>query len=46
MIDSSAVQADVHGNLGPPSKITEDIKSRDWIKDRWQAAANMQVRWP
>lgn len=34
------VTSDVRGNLGPASVITNDVVS-DWLKDRWQAASNM-----
>jgi len=32
--------SDVRGNLGPASVITSE-KTADWLKDRWQAAADM-----
>ena len=34
------VTADVRGNLGPASVVTSAV-NKDWLKDRWQAAANM-----
>jgi len=33
--------ADVRGNLGPASVVTDEAIG-DWLKDRWQAARNMQ----
>ena len=36
------VTADVAGNLGPPSVVTDARAPLDWLRDRWQAAANMQ----
>lgn len=36
------VMADVHGNLGPPSVLTDAKAPVEWLTDRWQAAANMQ----
>ena len=35
------VTSSVRGNLGPP-KVVINEKSDDWLKDRWQAAKNMQ----
>ena len=35
------VTASVRGNLGPASVVTTGLKN-DWLKDRWQAAKNMQ----
>jgi hypothetical protein len=35
------VTADVRGNLGPASVVTSGL-AEDWLKDRWQAARNMQ----
>ena len=35
------VTASVRGNLGPASVVTNGLKN-DWLKDRWQAAKNMQ----
>jgi len=35
------VTASVRGNLGPPTVVTNGLKN-DWLKDRWQAAKNMQ----
>jgi len=32
---------DVHGNLGPPKLVTAAGGSKDWLKDRWQAATGM-----
>lgn len=32
--------ADVRGNLGPPSVVTSP-STKDWLRDRWQAAADM-----
>ena len=37
------VTADVKGNLAAPSVITSNIK-KDWLKHRWQAAADMSGR--
>lgn len=34
------VKADVRGNLGQPSVITNELVD-DWLTDRWQAAKNM-----
>lgn len=33
--------SDVHGNLGPPELVTAAGESKDWLKDRWQAATGM-----
>jgi hypothetical protein len=33
--------SDVRGNLGPASVVTSEVV-KDWLKDRWQAAKNMQ----
>ena len=33
--------ASVRGNLGPASVVTSGVTA-DWLKDRWQAASNMQ----
>ena len=33
--------SDVRGNLGPATVVTSNIV-KDWLKDRWQAAKNMQ----
>ena len=33
--------ASVRGNLGPASVVTSS-RIDDWLKDRWQAAKNMQ----
>jgi hypothetical protein len=35
------VTADVRGNLGPPSVMTQQTPGTDWLKDRWQAASDM-----
>eukprot|EP00944_MAST-04C_sp_MAST-4C-sp1_P000074 g74.t1 len=35
------VTSSVRGNLGPPNVVING-KSNDWLKDRWQAAKNMQ----
>lgn len=35
------VTASARGNLGPP-RVVINKKSIDWLKDRWQAAKNMQ----
>jgi len=34
--------ADVRGNLGPPTVLTDEKEPVDWLTDRWQAALNMQ----
>ena len=35
------VSSDVKGNLGPASVLNQRVPGTDWIKDRWQAAADM-----
>jgi hypothetical protein len=35
------VTADVRGNRGPPSVMTQQTPDTDWLKDRWQAASDM-----
>ena len=35
------VTADVRGNRGPPSVMTQQTPGTDWLKDRWQAASDM-----
>lgn len=35
------ITADVRGNLGPATVLNQDPPGKDWIKDRWQAAADM-----
>jgi hypothetical protein len=39
--ENCPASSDVIGNLGPSSVITSEV-TRDWLKDRWQAAANMR----
>ena len=39
--EHKVVTTDVKGNLGPGSVIV-DSKNKDWLRDRWQAAADMQ----
>jgi hypothetical protein len=36
------VTASARGNLGPPSVLTSGAVTRDWLRDRWQAAADMR----
>jgi hypothetical protein len=43
MSEGCKVTADVRGNLAPPSVVTSSVK-KDWLKDRWQAAADMSGR--
>lgn len=39
--ENCPASSDIIGNLGPASVITSEV-TKDWLKDRWQAAANMR----
>ncbi|CAE7358063.1 unnamed protein product [Symbiodinium sp. CCMP2592] len=40
--EGKAASSDVLGNLAPASVVTRKAPGKDWLKDRWQAAKNMQ----
>ncbi|CAE7453380.1 unnamed protein product, partial [Symbiodinium natans] len=40
--ESKPAWSDVAGNLAPASVVTRKAPGEDWLKDRWQAAKNMQ----